>query len=256
MAELDIPLNLVMLRNNIIKLPHLNVGMNKEKILNCCKEIKNVESISPIDINVILHELMGNLYLLSCIIKPSIFITIFNYFCTYIFKWQNTIKTKISTYCNYCNYCDVKRTSDNNYISIFNTYGHVKLDDVLNRMMKETIFQTTCPQCKLRISSKKDLSIMPSDFLLIESWNSYEHLIFDNKLTISKKYTTCGKNLVYQLKALITWEEKEPVGKYDVIINKNNNWYLYSKNYIQKLSFDDTIDMKSNIHYLMYKLVK
>ena len=57
-----------------------------------------------------------------------------------------------------------------------------------------------------------------------------------------------------ELKALIILKEIEPIGKYDVIIKRDDEWYYYSKLYIKKITFDEIIKRQRNIKFLLYEL--
>jgi hypothetical protein len=249
MAELNFPLNQKILKSK---------NINWHKILRLYYEIKYNDMPNAISLTNFLTQICNIQSIKKHIMKPTLFSLLFDEFCKFVFDLKHNLIQTESTICKYCNHNEQKNIYKRQIIYIYD-HNHRNCD--LQQIFKPLInkisrWSKTCEVCKNICDCSNTQKLLDSKYMLI-SFGIYDETIqIKNTLVLSSDLYLLNddNNRIYKLKALVTFEMIEPFGKYEIIINKNNEWFLFSKMYIKKITFNEIINMKSKIHYLMYVL--
>lgn len=214
--------------------------VNMAEIINFFNEIKTEDSDKEISLARFLTQIRKlkcmNLY----IRKPSYFLELFNKFNENLLNLGNKYIYEKETHCLSCNQELHVISRDDTSRCHLNIYH---LDGQHNLI---SFNKNICSKCKNpKISNKMSTLEFYVKYWLCTGIQSLHEKIILNKT-----------NKIYELKAVITYTDSEPVGGYDVIIKRSDGWYFFNKSYIKKMTFQEIIEIKSSIHYRFYKLVE
>lgn len=238
-VELNIPLNYGMLSSY--------KSINISDMLNFFDEIRTNDSDTKISLTKFLTQIHKLNLMDENITNPSDFCDLFSQFCKNVLNLGNIKIDKIETRCKICNFYRHKYFNINTSQCIF-SYGELISETV--RINHKNIIKL-CHNCnKLTIVNKKILRSYCVNYWLLSTSNYLFPNIFKPLKTIQ-----LTNSKMYELKAMITYEPIESIGKYDVIIKRIDGWYYFSKLYIKKMTFEEVLEIKPIIKYLLYELV-